>query len=206
MYSTSELSGICKKALIKLLRKGDKSPLLPGNYRPISLLSVLYKLDSACITRQIKPVLQWLICKEQKAYLTENNIGSCIFNIINMIHFCNEQKKAAFILLVDFCKAFDLINHSYIENCLKLYGFGESIRKWVSLFFNKREAFILFGGNHSEKIMLEQGVPQGDVIGPYIFLLSVEILSIKINYTKHLIGVKYAKTEARSELFASSRI
>ena len=101
--------------------------------------------------------------------------------------------------MVDFHKAFDSINHSYIDNCLKLYGFRESIRKWVSLFFSKREAFILLGGNLSEKIILEQGVPQGDVISPYIFLLSVEILSIKINYTKHLIGVKYAKSEALSD-------
>merc|ERR1711888_580911 len=95
MYNLNELSVICKKALIKLLRKGDKSPLLPGNYRPISLLSVFYKLALACITRRIKPVLQRLIGKEQKAYLTENNIGSCIFNILNMIHFCNEQNQAA---------------------------------------------------------------------------------------------------------------
>ena len=49
---------------------------------------------------------------------------------------------------------------------------------------------------------MEQGVPQGDVISPYIFLLSVEILSLIINYTKHLKGVKYARKEARSELFA----
>ena len=81
-----------------------------------------------------------------------------------MIHFCNSQKKAAFILLLDFRKAFDSINHSYIDNCLKLYGFGDSIHNWISLFFNKREAFILLGGNLSEKIILEQGVPQGDVI------------------------------------------
>ena len=59
-------------------------------------------------------------------------------------------KKASFILLVDFRKAFDSINHSYIHNCLKLYGFWESIR-WVTLFFNKREAFILLGGNLRKK-------------------------------------------------------
>ena len=35
-----------------------------------------------------------------------------------------------------------------------------------------------------------------------IFLLSVEILSIKINYAKYLKGVKYARTEARNKLFA----
>ena len=64
IYTRNELSGICKKALIKLLRKGDKSPLLPGNYRPISLLSVFYKLALACITRRIKSVLQRLMGKE----------------------------------------------------------------------------------------------------------------------------------------------
>ena len=73
------------------------------------------------------------------------------------------------MLLVDFQKAFDSIDHTFIDNALKLYGFGDSIRMWVRLFFDKREALILLGGHLSEKIILEQGVPQGDVISPYIF-------------------------------------
>merc|ERR1711936_1375290 len=74
--------------------------------------------------------------------------------------------------------------------------------RWVRLFFDKREAVILLGGHLSEKIILRQGVPQGDVISPYIFLLVVEILSIKINYTKNLTGVVFAKKDGRSEFFA----
>ena len=85
-----ELDPIMKEGT---LRKGDKSPLLPGNYRPISLLSIFYKLASACITRRIKPVLARLIGAEQKAYLSENNIGSVIMNLINMIHHCNTKKR-----------------------------------------------------------------------------------------------------------------
>jgi len=166
------------------------------------LFSIFYKLASACITRRIKPVLARLIGKEQKAYLSENNIGSVVMNLINMIHFCNTKKKEALILLVDFQKAFDSINHEYIDKVLKLYGFGESIRRWVQLFFDKREAVILLGGHLSEKIFLKQGVPQGDVISPYIFLLVVEILSIKVNYTKNLTGIVFAKKEGRSEFFA----
>ena len=144
MYDETALADMCKLAIIRLLRKGEKSPLLPGNYRPISLLSIFYKLASACITRRIKPVLARLIGKEQKAYLTENNIGSIIMNLINMIHFCNTKKKEALILLVDFQKAFDSIDHVFIDNALKLYGFGESIQKWVRIFFDKREALILW--------------------------------------------------------------
>merc|ERR1711891_118800 len=183
MYGEDILSSICREAIIRLLRKGDKKPLLPGNYRPISLLSIFYKLASATITRRIKPVLSRLIGIEQKAYLSENNIGSVIINIINMIDFCNKKQKEALILLVDFQKAFDSITHNFIDNTLKIFGFGESIRKWVRLFFNKREATILLGGHLSKRILLEQGVPQGDVISPYIFLLSVEILALKIKHT-----------------------
>ena len=51
MYDINELSGICRRVLIKLLIKGDKSPLLPGNYHPISLLSVFYKLDQTCSSK-----------------------------------------------------------------------------------------------------------------------------------------------------------
>ena len=49
---------------------------------------------------------------------------------------------------------------------------------------------------------MEQGVPQGDVISPYIFLLSVEILALKIKHTKNLTGITYARREARAEIFA----
>ena len=78
-----------------------------------------------------------------------------------------------------------------------MYGFGDSIRKWIRLFFDKREALILLGGHLSKKIILEQGVPQGDLISPYIFLLCVEILALKIKFTKNLTGVIFAKKEAR---------
>ena len=58
------------------------------------------------------------------------------------------------------------------------------------------------GGHLSKKILLEQGVPQGDVISPYIFLRCVEILALKIKHKKNLTGITYAKREARAEIFA----
>ena len=90
-------------------------------------------------------------------------------NLVNMIHYCNSKKKAALLLLVDFQKAVDSLNHTFIDNTLKLYGFGDSVRLWIRLFFYKKEAMILLGDHLSKKILLEQGVPQGDVISPYIF-------------------------------------
>ena len=69
----------------------------------------------------------------------------------------------------------DSIDHDFMDSALKVLGFGKYIREWIRLFFNDREAYILLGGHITEKIHLQQGVPQGDVISPYVFIL------IKIN-------------------------
>ena len=44
------LTWLLKTAVIRLLRKGLKDPTIAGNYRPISLLSIHYKLASCAIT------------------------------------------------------------------------------------------------------------------------------------------------------------
>merc|ERR1711888_61449 len=48
---------------MKLLQKGDKDPTNPNNYRPISLLSAIYKLASCAISNRIKKTLKFIIGK-----------------------------------------------------------------------------------------------------------------------------------------------
>ena len=93
----------------------------------------------------------------------------------------NEKKLASLILCIDFRKAFDSISHIYIQNVLKKFNFGEDFCDWIRLFFSNREGRILMDGHLTEKILLEQGVPQGDIISPYIFIISVEILLTRIS-------------------------
>ena len=69
------------------------------------------------------------------------------------------------------------------------------------LFFN-REAYIILGGELTKKILLEQGVPQGDVVSTYVFILTVGLLLAIINNTQLIEGMKYATRASRSETFA----
>ena len=57
-------------------------------------------------------------------------------------------------------------------------------------------------GFMGEKITLEQGVPQGDVLSRYIFNIAVEFLLIKITHTSSIEGMKFARMESRSETYA----
>ena len=110
-----------------------------------------------------------------------------------MMKYVNRRRICAIILLIDFSKAFDSINHRYIQSVQYMYGFGQNILKWIHCFFSNRDACVLMKGTFTERIFLKQGVPQGDIISPYIFILAVEILLVKINYTKSIKGIVFAK-------------
>ena len=64
--------------------------------------------------------------------------------------------------LVDLKKAFDSLDHTFLNTALTKLRFGPEIIEWVRLLFDEREAYILMGGHLMDKINLGQGVPQGD--------------------------------------------
>jgi hypothetical protein len=138
-FDNNGLTGLLKTAIVRLLRKGVKDPTIAGNYRPISLLSIHYKLASCAITQRIKPAVNKIVGRQQKAYVEGNAIGSCIINILNMMHDVNGKKKASLILLIDFRKAFDSIGHNFIITVLTELDFRSDIVKWISIFFDSRE-------------------------------------------------------------------
>ena len=135
----------------------------------------------------MKPAVHHIIGKEQKAYTPEKNIGSCIMNIINLMDRTITKKEAGLILLIDFKKTFDSISHKFIYDTLASLNFGKDLISWVRTFLLNRTAQILVGGNLTDAILLEQGVPQGDIISPQLFILMVEILLIKITRSKNII-------------------
>ena len=103
------------------------------------------------------------------------------------------------IIAVDFRKAFDSLNHSFIDTCLEALNFGPSFRSWVKLFFNERVTYLLMNGFMEEKIELQQGVPQGDILSPLVFNIVVESLLLKVGYTSNLEGVFFPTGDSRVE-------
>ena len=86
------------------------------------------------------------------------------------------SKLDGLLLLLDFKKVFDSIDHEYIYKVMEGLNFGQDMIDWVRLFLTERVAHLLLGGHLTLKILLEQGVPQGDIISPFIFIIVVEIL------------------------------
>ena len=59
----------------------------------------------------------------------------------------------------------------------------QSILNWIQCLFTNREACVLMKGTFTERTFMGKGVSQCDITKPYIFIIALEILLIKINYT-----------------------
>ena len=74
-YREGKLSITQRQGIITCLPKGDKPKQFLKNWRPITLLNVIYKLASGCIADRIKIVLDKLISKEQTGFMSGRYIG-----------------------------------------------------------------------------------------------------------------------------------
>ena len=108
----------------KKCRKKD-----PGNYRPVSLTSVLGKVMEQIIT--------WHIQDNQMTRPSQHGFvkgRSCLTNLISfydkMTHLVNEG-KAVDVVYMDFSKAFDTISHSILLEKLTAHGLDGCTIHWI---------------------------------------------------------------------------
>ena len=106
-----------KQAVISLIEKKGKDLLLLENWRPISLVNVDTKIMTKAIAWRIKKVLPDIIHQNQTGYVKDHFIGETIRSIYDM----------------DFQKAFDSVEWSFLIKCLEEFNFGPDFIRLVTL-------------------------------------------------------------------------
>ena len=91
-YSKGELSISLRKSVITCLPKDNKDRKQIKNWRPISLLCVVYKLASASIAERIKPLLDKLISKNQSGFIQGRRISDSMRLIYDIMHYTEKSK------------------------------------------------------------------------------------------------------------------
>ncbi|PWU87622.1 hypothetical protein C4B63_88g61 [Trypanosoma cruzi] len=95
----------------------------------------------------------------------------------NQLHY---RPHRTLLVLVDSSKAFDSIDHRVLSRLLANIP-GVNCRRWLRNFLCGRYAKTRVGHRNSDRRPMLRGVPQGSVLGPYLFSLYVHPLLNLLN-------------------------
>ena len=185
-----KFSIIQRQGIITCIPKGDKPRHFLKNWRPITLLNVIYKIASGCIANRLKSVLPKLISSDQTGFISGRYIGENTRLIYDIMDHVDKEYIPGLLLIVDFEKAFDSISWEFIADVLDFFNFGPSIKKWISVLYNDILSAIIQSGFLSDFFSIGRGCRQGDPSSSYIFLLCAEVLSLMLKQNAAINGIK----------------
>ena len=178
--SNSELTTTMKQGVISLIPKPDKDSLFIDNWRPITLLNIDYKILASVYANRLKTGLDAIIGETQTGFMKNRHISGNIRLVLDLIDYADNINSDAFILFLDFYKAFDTIEHKFLIETIKTFGFGSNFSNVVSMFYKDINSSAIIKYNTSQRFQINRGVRQGCNFSPFLFILVTELLAINI--------------------------
>lgn len=171
-FLTGSFPRCLKRAVVIPLHKGGELDE-PSNYRPISLLSTFSKIVEKLVKKRMLNYFDkhHILSSTQFGFLPSKSTNDAMFNVFEQIYTGLNEGEVVATVFCDFSKAFDCVNHSIMLKKLEIYGFRGVAHMWFESYFNDREQIVRVGNNESLALPLKNGVPQGSVLGPILFLL-----------------------------------
>ena len=183
------------ESVITLLPKEGKDSLDIKNWRPITLSNCDAKIITKALANKVSKVLDTIIDPAQTAYIPGRAVSDNLRSNFFLKTHCRQKKLESVLISLDAKKAFDSVDHKYIEETLKAYGFGNGFINIFKLLYRNITARILVNGFLSESLNIERGVKQGDALSCAIFIICIDPLLRNINSSKDVksIDIKYNK-------------
>ena len=179
LFNLSWRTGIFPSAwkeaiIIPVLKKG-KDPKKKTSYRPISLLSCLGKTLERIVNKRLMWHLESnnLITKEQTAFRKNRNTEDQLIYLAQSIENAFQEKKKVIATFLDLSKAFDKVWKKGLLLKLLTSGIAGNMFNWIKSFLCHRTARVKLDGNLSHTAKIREGVPQGGVISPTLFVIFI---------------------------------
>ncbi|GAU35431.1 hypothetical protein TSUD_375210 [Trifolium subterraneum] len=167
-------------SFLTLIPKKDHPQQL-SEYRPICLISVLYKISSKLLADRMKKIMGKLISTCQSVFIPGRQILDGIVVLNEIIDLAKRRKDSCLFFKVDFERPYDTISWNYLENMMVKMGFAEKWMRWMKACIFNSSMSVLINGSPTEDFTVGKGLLQGNPLSPFLFLLAAKGLTGMVN-------------------------
>ena len=147
----------------------------PSAYRPISISSHIGKLFERILNNRLKTFMleNNLIDQEQEGFMQNKNTTRSLFRLKIEFEVMKKSKLKAALINLDLEKAFDSVWHNGLLFKLWIAGIRGPLFKILQTFLKTRLVRTRLEGRLSLQVQPKQGVPQGSVLSPLLFIFYI---------------------------------
>jgi hypothetical protein len=142
-----------------------------SDLRPISLLPIPMKIFETILLKRYKPLFVNSYGPDQYGFRPGSSTLCAMVRLSSFVSSQLDKSDICGVQLVsyDFTKAFDKLKTDVIINRLIDCNFPYPLVCWIHSFLTDRQQCVRVGDVLSSQTQVLSGVPQGSVLGPYLF-------------------------------------
>lgn len=177
------LPQIWKSANITPIPKVSMPQDITTDLRPISLTSVTMKVLESFVATWIWNSVKGNIHNNQFGGIKNSSTTHALVSMLHTWHSAVHDNKSVRILLLDYKKAFDLVDHTILISKLKTLEVHDILLRWIGAFLSDRQIRVRINKDVSEWLHINASVPQGSKLGPLLFVIMINDLQISVENT-----------------------